>query len=349
MRRILFLSLLCVLSFSLLAQEQIKSFKIPLTHPNLERIATEFEVVRKLEDGFEVYVLVQEEKKFLTLAPGAHLLENDINAYLKSLQNQKASLLDSYHNYSSVESELQGWAKNYSQLAQLETYGTTAQGRKLYALRLGTPGASKPELMISAATHGDELITVEVLMALVKELLEGYGKDQRLTKMLDEHVLYILPMSSPDGYANKTRYVAGKDPNRVFPWPGNTSVVPLDCTQAWMDLTAKHKFVGSVDLHAFGRMAMYPWGYTTEAPRAADEADMSDLVTKMSQQNRYKAGQISTTIYVAKGNSADYFYWKNNTKAIAVELGDQKIPNPSKIPSIVNESREMMWQFIEHF
>ena len=34
---------------------------------------------------------------------------------------------------------------------------------------------------------------------------------------------------------------------------------------------------------------------------------------------------------IAKGSSADYFYWKSKTKSFAAELGNQKIPDYSRI------------------
>lgn len=339
---------LAFISISVQAEEIIRSYKLPSNCSALQQIADRFEIVKKLEDGYEVYVASEYEKDFLTLAPEAKLLEKDINAYLKSLKASKSPILEAYRKFPEIEVELQDLVKKYPKLVGLETYGKTSKGRNLYALRLGS-NLSKPQLMISAATHGDELITVEVLLNLVHELLEGYSSDQRLSKMLDEHVIYILPVASPDGFANETRYVEGKDPNRVFPWPGNPSNAPLGFIGSWMKFAGDHKIVGSIDLHAYGKLIMYPWGYTTTAPEVQDEKEMSDLVTKMARENRYTAGQISTTIYVAKGNSADYFYWKNKTRAIAVEFTDEKIPDLGRIPFIVKEAREMVWQFIEHF
>jgi hypothetical protein len=116
-----------------------------------------------------------------------------------------------------------------------------------------------------------------------------------------------------------------------------------------MNFFGAHKIAGSVDMHAYGRLAMYPWGYTRTAPAVSDEKEFKDIVEKMSHQNNYRAGQISTTIYIAEGNSADYFYWKNKTRAIDVEIADDKMPDTPTIPAIVEESREMMWNFIEHF
>jgi len=348
MFRLFMLLIVSIYFASAYSEEIIRSYKVPLDHVRMNAVANEFEVVKKLSDGYEIYVPFELESKFLTLAPEAKLLQKDINYKLKSLQKMRSGILDSYRKFPQIETELKDIVTKFPQLASLEIYGKTAQGRNLYALRLGS-ASNKPALMISSATHGDELITVEVLLTLVHELLDGHESNQRLAKMLDEHVIYIIPVVSPDGFANKTRYVQNKDPNRVFPWPENPNNKPIDCVDAWMKFADSHNIIGSVDLHASGKLVMYPWSYTTQAPPPQDEREMKDLVTKMAQENRYKAGQISTTIYVAKGSSADYFYWKNKTRAIAIEFTDQKVPDPKRIPSIVNESREMFWQFIEHF
>jgi predicted deacylase len=207
----------------------------------------------------------------------------------------------------------------------------------------------KPEIMITAATHGDELITVEVLITLMNELLSQYGKNDRITKMLDSRTIYFIPVVTPDSFEARSRYVEGEDPNRCYPWPENPKNQPLSVIEALMKFTNAHNFVGSLDMHAYGQLVMYPWGYTATAPASSDVVVMSDLVNDMAKDNQYTAGQISTTIYVAKGNSADYYYWTKKTRAIAVEIGKDKVPSYLKIPSIVNESREMIFKFIESF
>jgi hypothetical protein len=94
---------------------------------------------------------------------------------------------------------------------------------------------------------------------------------------------------------------------------------------------------------------MYPWGYTDITPKSStDVSIMSDIVSSMARENDYQHGQISTTIYVAKGNSADYYYWKNQTRAIAVEIGDDKIPPISKLSNYLDETHEMFFKFMEY-
>lgn len=345
------LSLIFMMSLnSSFAGEKIRSYGVftdtPVNPLKMNVIAERFEVVGKLARGFEVYVQEKDVAEFLKILPQAKLLTPDIHTDLFS---DKASNLNQYRKFAQVEEDLKGLASQYKDIATLLDYGVSKGGRKLYVLKLSTgESANKPKVMVTAATHGDELITTEVLFALTGELLSGYGKNERLTKILNNRDIYIIPAVSPDSFEARQRYVEGQDPNRSFPWPENVSNGGVDCINSLMAFTDKMKFTGSLDLHAYGRLVMYPWGYTKKAPDAADEVGFRDLVTAMARENQYEAGQISTTIYVAKGSSADYFYWKSKTKAFAAELGNQKIPLYSKIPSIVSEAREMVWTFLEN-
>jgi len=184
----------------------------------------------------------------------------------------------------------------------------------------------------------------------VKELLAGQGRNTRLSRMVTDHELWVLPMVNPQGYSRRTRYAGGfTDPNRDYPYPDDPNVQSVDCIDLLRKFFHAHDFKGSLDVHAYGKMVMYPWAYTERAPESADVLDFDHLVNSMAEQNGYAAGQISQVIYVAKGSSADYYYWKNRTKAIAVELGTSKVPPISRVPAVVDEAREMVWRFIENF
>lgn len=343
-KKLLILSLCLLANVALAAPEIIRSYQVNVNPLKMNKIARQFEVVQKLEKGFEVYVLEEKVEEFLKLAPDAVLLQKNIH----SENADKA--IPVYRNFTQVENDLKTFANTYKNLATLETYGVSKEGRKLYALKLSTGGENKPRLMVTAATHGDELITTEVLFNLTGELLKGYGNDSRLTKILNGRDIYIIPVVSPDSFEARQRYVQSMDPNRAYPWPDDPNNKTVDVIQSMMDFTNKMKFTGSLDLHAYGRLVMYPWGYTRKAPtNAADVVTFKDLVTSMAKDNQYKAGQISTTIYVAEGSSADYFYWKTGTKALAAEIGKEKIPHWDKIPAMTTEAREMVWTFLEYF
>lgn len=331
------------------AAELIRSYFVkPDNTKVMDTIASHFEVVKKLPEGYEVLVLNTQEKEFLKLAPQAVLLQSDIHAqdlFNLSLSDNK------YRNFSDVETDLKAYTTKYRGLTHLESYGTSSGGRNLYYLKISTtPESNKPKLLVTAATHGDELITTEVLFRLINELLDGYQKNDRLSKIIENNDLYFIPVVSPDSFEQRERYVNGADPNRSFPWPEkDTNPSRVDVINSLMDLTGKMNFKASLDLHAYGKLVMYPWGYTKTPPPANDVNFFDRLVQSMARENHYTAGQISTTIYIAKGSSADYFYWKHGTQAIAAELGNEKIPSYSQIPSVVNEAREMVWTFLESF
>jgi hypothetical protein len=344
----LFLSL-----FNANAVESIRSYEVTVNPMRMNQIADRFEIVKKLARSYEVYVKEDNVNDFLKLAPQAKLLLKNIHSEFNSDDKSAQLNLAKYRKFIDVERDLNTIVSTYKDIASLETYGITKGGRKLYALKISSPNknllSDKPEIMVTAATHGDELVTVEVLFSLINEMLAGYGKDPRFTKMIDGRIIYFVPVVSPDSFEARERYVQGLDPNRSFPWPENINNKTVDCIQGIMDFSNAHKFMGSLDLHAYGKLVMFPWGYTENPPGPKDQVLLSDLVQAMARENQYKAGQISTTIYVAKGSSADYFYWKKNTQAIAVELADQKVPPFNAIPKVITEAREMMWTFLEHF
>jgi len=343
----LIVSFMCFLSITVVcANEVIRSYHIKAKDLKLAEISREFEIVKKDISGFEVYVPETKINDFLKLSPHAKLLELNIH---RDMLESKMAGLSQYRKFSDVESDLKKLALKYNQIAFLESYGKSKAGRELYSLKISKdPSANHPKILLTAATHGDELITTEVLFILLNELLEGSQTNSRLAKILSSRDIYFIPVVSPDSFENRERYVGGKDPNRSFPWPQNISNRGVDVIDSLVSYTDKMKFSASLDLHAYGRLVMYPWGYTKKAPDSGDEILFSDLVHAMARDNQYTAGQISTTIYIAQGSSADYFYWKNKTRALAAELGTQKIPDYSKIPSIANEAREMVWTFLEH-
>lgn len=347
------MKLLCLLalSFSLFAhssqEEVIQSFQVDGANPKMQKIADLFEVKERVGKDFLVYVVKERTNEFQALAPKAKLIDNDINSHIKRKN------LQGYRKYDQVKALYYEMAKTYA-YAKIEVFGESAKGNELFALRVSDNvevEEGEPKLMITSATHGDELITVEVQLRLVQELLEGAKTDPRLKRMIDDHVLYFIPVVNPDGFTRRSRYASGRvDPNRDYPWPDRPNrVSKVTCIQHLRDFYHKHDFQGSMDIHASGKMVMFPWAYTRDNITDADYNLMDKLTTKMAKINGYKHGPISKVIYVAKGSSADYYYWQNGGVALAIELTTTKVPRASRIPGVVDEAREMTWSFIEAF
>src|SRR5262245_3021168 len=98
-----------------------------------------------------------------------------------------------YLDARSLESRLRTVCNEHAVLAHVETYGTSRGGRPLYAAVLGNSRlgelTSRPGLLIVANLDGRHLLSSAVALANVEALLKGYGNDEAVTKLLDQHVI----------------------------------------------------------------------------------------------------------------------------------------------------------------
>lgn len=334
-------------------KEKISSWTLVSDNSSqLDTISKNFEIVSRKGNQFEIYVLESALPHFKSIAPTATLNSVDTDGDLQRLFMTNLNMIDGYRDFNTVNQTLINLSMKYPNIVKLETIGTTKDGTTQYGLKISDNvelDENEPELLMTAATHGDEIITTEVLLRFIEELLEGYDQNNRLLALINDHELFFIPVVNPSGFKMRSRYDGNIDPNRDYPWPGHENKVPTQCISNIINYFNQHKFVGSIDFHAFGKMVMYPWAYTKTSPPAADEVVFYNLGQQMSAENSYKFGQISKVIYVAEGSSADYYYWKYNTLAFGVEIANSKAPSPEKIPSILNQVREMTYKFIEYF
>lgn len=324
-------------------------FIVPKDQSTMRAIARKFEVEHRHLNGYEVIVPAHRANELLALAPDASLIEKDINAKYDRLNG---SWMAGYHDYASVEAHLKRIVAAHPEIASLEEYGKSKEGRPLFALKLSDNVAqdeNEPEVLLTSSTHGDELISVEVLFGILDGIVDGYGTNVRMTQMVEGHELYFIPVVNPDGYTRKSRYANGVDPNRDYPWPEQPDRNPNECIKAVMKFFESHDFKGSIDYHASGGMIMYPWAYTEQKVTSADHSQFAQVTAKMAETNGYQHGQIPDLLYTAQGSSADYYYWKKHSLSLGLEIGDNKIPPASQIGKYVKQNLEAAYMFIEYF
>lgn len=315
----------------------------------LETVADQYEIISRKGSKFEVLVPIEKTSKFKSQVPAAQLINQNINFTFQST----AGFPDGYRDLDEVNETLERLAKKFPAIAKVETYGQTESGLPLNLLKISDNVAldeDEPKVIIDAGTHGDELIGVESLLRIVENMLEKFGTSKEVTNYINSLDLTIIPVVNPEGYRKKQRYSGGVDPNRNYPWPERPERKSVNCISALRELFDRNKYVGSLTIHAYGKLVMFPWGYTTsEIEDLTDRTEFSKLAAKMSAENGYTHGPIATTIYVAKGSSSDYYYWKHKTIAMAIEVGEDKIPPKSKIPNSVSDLTTSMNSFLSHF
>lgn len=110
---------------------------------------------------------------------------------------------DHYWLFSEVEAALKDWAASYPHLCTLEPVGKSGEGRDIWAVTMTNSAtgcaSSKPAFYFDGNHHAGEVTGSMISMYTVKYLLENYGKDERVTRVLDRFAVYAIPRISPDG------------------------------------------------------------------------------------------------------------------------------------------------------
>ena len=321
-------------SVSVLSSQKIGTYFV--TPWQLPALGSNVRIVGTHDSGILVEAAVSDEKELFAKAPQSFRMDEWKKEY-------------SAYNFSSMEQKVKQLALQFPSLATLQTYGRSTQGRPEYVMVIDNPAIATPkkQVMITAATHGNETATVDVALGLMELLLKGNGVDSRITSMLSNHTVYIVPAVCVDSYVAETREADGRDPNRDYPYPEQQVRSPVTCIKQIMNFVETHQIAGTLDFHDAASMIFFPWAYTYDPIPEPDYTKLDTLTTKMAAHNGFEHGQIAETIYIAPGSSADYYYWKHHATATAIELSHNKAASGPNYNDLVDEVTDATWTFIE--
>ena len=123
--------------------------------------------------------------------------------FLPVTSSAEGNPAEGYHNHNALTAVLKQLSSQNPQIAKLTSIGKTLKGRDIWMLQIsGTKGLSpleKQALLICGNLEGDHVIGSEVALGIAKHFIEGYGKDEKVTKALDTRTFYIMPRLNPDG------------------------------------------------------------------------------------------------------------------------------------------------------
>ncbi len=107
-----------------------------------------------------------------------------------------------YHDYAEATALLKTMAAAHPQRAKLRSLGRSYGGREMWLLTITSfdrgPDIEKPAFWIDGAIHANEIQATEVSLYTAWYLLEMYGRNASITRLVDDRAFYIVPMMSPD-------------------------------------------------------------------------------------------------------------------------------------------------------
>uniref|UniRef100_A0A8C7IKZ8 Carboxypeptidase N, polypeptide 1 n=1 Tax=Oncorhynchus kisutch TaxID=8019 RepID=A0A8C7IKZ8_ONCKI len=202
-----------------------------------------------------------------------------------------------HHRYEELVRALFAVQSECPYITRIYSIGRSVEGRHLYVLEFSdTPGiheAMEPEFKYVGNMHGNEVLGRELLIQLSQFLCEEYrAGNQRITRLIHDTRIHILPTMNPDGYEVAAKqgpefngYLVGRgnsrevDLNRNFPdlnalmyyyekTNGRNHHLPLPDnwehqveleTLAVIKWMQNYNFVLSANLHGGAVVANYPF------------------------------------------------------------------------------------------
>ncbi|WP_328769000.1 M14 family metallopeptidase [Streptomyces sp. NBC_00286] len=241
-----------------------------------------------------------------------------------------------YHNFAEMNAEISQRLQAYPNIMSKRVIGKSYQGRDIVAIKISDNVAtdeSEPEVLMTHHQHAREHLTVEMALYLIRELGAGYGSDQRITNMVNNREIWILPDLNPDGgeydiatgqyrswrknrQPNSGSSYVGTDMNRnwAYRWGccGGSSGSPSSDTyrgraaESAPEVKVVADFVRSrvvggkqqikagIDFHTYSELVLWPFGYT-----------YSDTTTGMTADDRNAFATVGGKMAASNGYTAE--------------------------------------------
>ena len=154
----------------------------------------------------EKWTEINPDAKYYTLKGFRHGVSFFPKAKYPEVEYTPSSTLtfDKYHTADVVYRWMRTWAEQYPQLIDMYEVGNSWEGRPIYQITLTNKetgkATDKPAAYFEGGRHSGEVSAVESTLWLMQHLIEGFGKDAQITKILDNNAIYLRPVNNPDGH-----------------------------------------------------------------------------------------------------------------------------------------------------
>ena len=107
-----------------------------------------------------------------------------------------------FHTYAEVKAEIDAAVAAHPAIAQRFSIGTSYEGPQIWGIKISDNIGSdenESEVFVVGQLHANEHAAGEMALYLLDLLVDGYGSDSRITDIVNDREIWIVPMANPDG------------------------------------------------------------------------------------------------------------------------------------------------------
>ena len=334
-------------------------------------------------------------KKIVKMAEGKCIFFLTILAFIVRIQPRKfcdvrhktslSSLLSQgYIRNDHLKCLLRSFAEQHRNIVRLHRIGRSVRHREILAMQITDkphvqePG--EPMFKYVANMHGNEAVGRQVLIYFIAYLLENYGLEERITKLINTTNIFIMPSMNPDGFESSREGdcngVHGRtnhnyvDLNRDFPdqfnnWNNYDTNLAQPETKALIKWIYENPFVLSANFHGGSLVASYPFDSNKEHQRTGRYSRSPDdevfrhlaktyatnhrtMSTSQECNQNFEGGITNGAFwYDVPGGMQDVNYLISNCLEITLELSCCKYPHHSYLPKEWKNNQEALVAYLE--
>jgi carboxypeptidase T len=256
---------------------------------------------------------------------------------------------DEYLNPDEIEDFVNDIHAKYPAITEVKTVGNTLEGRHILAIKISDNAKrdeKEPVFLVNGMHHAREVMTPEITTDMIEYLVTNYGRNEEVTKWVNDTEIWVIPMFNLDGnnkmwtqdsmWRKNTRDDYGVDLNRNYPTGWNScggssgrasaqdyrgkSPASEPETKAMMDFVAEIKPVFNISYHSYSEIVIYPFG--CKPKRTPSEEAVETIGGEIAKKINYKPGTAWELLYNADGGDIDWMYNEHQVIPYVIEVND---------------------------
>lgn len=282
-----------------------------------------------------------------------------------------------YHTPEEINAFLDEIKLHYPHITSIETVGySQSENHVIKALVISgspTDPAANPAVRLTGGIHGNEKMSVELMIRLIEYLTSNYSSNPDVKDLVDSRYICIIPVLNPDGLAADSRYNSrGVDLNRNFNDAGNhwtstshSGAAPFSEseTSALKIFSLPKNFNLSITYHVGAVLVNLPYDFTTESIGVPDEYELIKNYAKiytnagggifLSNPDLYTSPYMNDdgainggNWYVAYGTLQDWSYTETQCLDLTIEVAKRNPETEEGVQQVFMYNRDSIMAYI---